>query len=57
VPDLQDQTVKSVLERRVETNGVWPTDGAPVYVSAAQEHHAEQKVTLSTNPQAEVVFH
>ncbi|MCL5065273.1 MAG: IS1595 family transposase [Firmicutes bacterium] len=57
VPDLKDPTVKKVLERRVETNGVWLTDGAPVYVSAAQEHQAEHKVTLSTDPQAEAVFH
>jgi len=57
VPDLKDQTVKKVLERQVETKGVWLTDGAPVYVSAAQEHQGEHKVTLSTDPQAEVVFH
>jgi len=57
VPDIKDLTVKKVLERRVETNGVWLTDGAPVYVGAAQEHQAEHKVTLSTDPQAEVVFH
>jgi len=57
VSDLKDQTAKKVLERRVETNGVWLTDGAPVYVSAAQAHQAEHKVMLSTDPQAEVVFH
>ncbi|MCL4520975.1 MAG: hypothetical protein M1415_05230 [Firmicutes bacterium] len=49
--------MKSVLERRVKKNGVWLTNGAPVYVSAAQEHHAEQKVTTSTDPEAEMVFH
>ncbi len=57
VPDLQDETVKAVLERRVEDQGVWRTDGAPVYASAAQEHKAEPKVTLSTDPQAAEVFH
>ena len=57
VPDLQDETVKAVLERRVEDQGVWRTDGAPVYASAAQEHKAEHKVTLSTDPQATEVFH
>jgi len=57
VPGLKDPTVKQVLERRVATNGVWLTDGAPVYVSVAQAHQAEHKVTLSTDPQAELVFH
>ncbi len=57
VPDLKDQTVKAVLARRVAKDGVWLTDGAPVYRGAAQEHQAEHKVTLSTDPQAEGVFH
>ena len=57
VPNLKDETVKAVLERRVEDQGVWRTDGAPVYASAAQEHKADHKVTLSTDPQAAEVFH
>ena len=57
VPDLKEDTVKSVLERRVEAQGIWRTDGAPVYASAAKEHEADHKVTLSTDPQATEVFH
>ncbi len=51
------ESVKEVVRRRVEDQGVWWTDGAAVYASAAEEHQAEHKVTLSTDPKAEVVFH
>ncbi len=57
VPDLKDPTVKAVLARWVAKDGVWRTDGAPVDGGAVQEHHADHQVTLSTDPQAEVVFH
>ena len=57
VPNLLEESVKEVVRRRVEDRGVWRTDGAAVYASAAEEHQAEHKVTLSTDPKAEVVFH
>ena len=57
VPNLLEESVKEVVRRRVEDQGVWRTDGAAVYASAAEEHQAEHKVTLSTDPKAEVVFH
>jgi predicted RNA-binding Zn-ribbon protein involved in translation (DUF1610 family)/transposase-like protein len=57
VPDLKAETVKPVLERRVENQGIWRTDGAEIYARAAEDHQAEHKITLSTDPQADVVFH
>lgn len=57
VPDLGDKPVKEALRRRVEDLGVWRTDGAAVYASAAREHHADHQVTLSTDPTAHEVFH
>ncbi len=55
VSDLGETTVKEVL-RRVEDLGVWKSDGAAVYASAAQEHHADHQVPLSTDPTAHEVF-
>ena len=57
VSDLGETTVKEVLRRRVENLGVWKSDGATVYASAAQEHEADHQVTLSTDPAAHEVFH
>ncbi len=55
--DLGETTVKEVLRRRVEDLGVWKSDGAAVYASAAQEHDADHQVTWSTDPTAHKVFH
>ena len=57
VPDLGEATVKGVLQRRVEPLGVWKSDGAAVYASAARDHEADHQVTLSSDPEAPVVFH
>ena len=37
VPNLLEESVKEVLRRRVEDQGVWRTDGAAVYASAAED--------------------
>ena len=57
VPDLKKDTVLDVLERRVEHQGVWRSDGAPVYAVGAHAHEADHEVTLSDDPEAPVVFH
>jgi hypothetical protein len=57
VSDLGETTVKAVLRGRIEDLGVWKSDGAAVYASAAQEHDADHQVTLSTDPTAHEVFH
>ncbi len=57
VSDLGETTVKEVLRRRVEDWGVWKSDGAAVYASAARDHEADHEVTLSSDPEAPQVFH
>lgn len=57
VADLGETTVKEVLRRRVDDLGVWKSDGAAVYASAAPEHEADHQVTLSTDPTTHEVFH
>ena len=57
VSDLGEATVKSVLRRRVEDLGVWKSDGAAVYASAARDHEADHQVTRSRDPEAHEVFH
>jgi len=57
VSDLGEATVKAVLRRRVEDLGVWKSDGAAVYASAARDHEADHQVTLSRDPEAHEVFH
>ena len=57
VSDLGETTVKEVLRRRVEDLGIWKSDGAAVYASAARDHKADHEVTLSRDPEAPQVFH
>lgn len=56
VSDLKKETIAEVLNRRVEPLGVWRTDGATAYASAAKTHHADHEVTLSDDPEASHVF-
>ncbi len=51
------EAVKAVLRRRVEDLGVWKSDEAAVYASAARDHEADHLVTLSRDPEAHEVFH
>ena len=46
-----------VLDRRVESLGVWRTDGWAGYAAAAKTHQADHEMTLSDDPEAPVVFH
>ena len=57
VDSLKKETVLDVLKRRVEQYGVWLSDGADVYAAGAKAHHADHRVTLSRDPDAETVFH
>ncbi len=57
VADLTRETVLEVLDRRVEHQGVWRSDGASVYAASARAHKADHEVTLSKDPNAPVVFH
>ena len=56
VPDLKKGTVLEVLDRRVESQGVWHSDGATVYAAGARAHEADHPVTRSDDPEAPVVF-
>ena len=56
VPDLKNETIAEVLNRRVEPLGVWRTDGTAAYAAAAKTHHADHEVTLSDDPEAAPVF-
>ena len=56
VPDLKNETIAEVLNRRVEPLGVWRTDGMAAYAAAAKTHHADHEVTLSDDPEAAHVF-
>ncbi len=49
VTDLSKDTVLEVLKRRVESYGVWLSDGAAVYEAGAKAHEADHKVTLSSS--------
>jgi transposase-like protein/Zn ribbon nucleic-acid-binding protein len=56
VPDLKNETIAEVLNRRVEPLGVWRTDGLAGYAAAAKTHHADHEVTYSDDPEAAHVF-
>ena len=57
VENLKQETVLEVLKRRVDHAGVWLSDGAAVYAAGAKAHHADHRVTLSSDPNAPKVFH
>ncbi len=57
VSDVTNETIAEVLDRRVESLGVWRTDGWAGYAAAAKTHHADHEITLSDDPEAPVVFH
>ncbi len=57
VPDLTNDTVLEVLDRCVEHQGVWRSDGAAAYAAGARAHEADHEITLSKDPEAPVVFH
>ncbi len=56
VPDLKNETIAEVLNRRVEPLGVWRTDGLAGYAAAAKTQHADHEVTYSDDPEAAHVF-
>ena len=56
VPDLKNETIAEVLNRRVEPLGVWRTDGAAAYAAASKTHHADHEVTFSDDLEAAQVF-
>ncbi|MCL4520309.1 MAG: hypothetical protein M1415_01775 [Firmicutes bacterium] len=54
---LKQETVLKMLKRRVNEAGIWLTDGTAVYAAGAKAHHADHWVTLSSDPDAAMVFH
>ncbi len=54
---LKQETAWEVLKRRVNEAGIWLTDGAAVYAAGAKAHHADHRVTLSSDLDAATVFH
>jgi transposase-like protein len=57
VESLKQDTVLEVLKRRVDESGIWLSDGAAAYAAGAKTHHADHRVTLSSDPEASEVFH
>jgi len=57
VEALKQETVREVLKRRGNDAGIWLSDGAAVYAAGAKAHHADHRVTLSSDPDAPTVFH